>query len=229
MTATTIVFDVNETLLDLGALRPHFEQIFGDAHVTLEWFAQVLLTAMTLTTTGAYHDFGAVGQASLSIVGARHGVAIDDETRTAVGSAMLDLPAHADSAEGLEMLATSGYRLVALTNSPQESATRQLTNAGLAGFFDRIMSVEAVARFKPSAEVYELAARELNAAPADMWMVAAHPWDLAGAAAVGLRGALVTRPGVVAHPLYPAPAVTGNDIIEVAKAIIANGAGTSAV
>jgi 2-haloacid dehalogenase len=29
--ARVCVFDVNETLLDLGALDPHFERVFSDA------------------------------------------------------------------------------------------------------------------------------------------------------------------------------------------------------
>lgn len=38
-----IVCDVNETLLDIGALEPHFKQTFGDGRVLQEWFANVLL------------------------------------------------------------------------------------------------------------------------------------------------------------------------------------------
>jgi len=36
------VFDVNETLLDLSALDPRFERVFGDASVRREWFMQML-------------------------------------------------------------------------------------------------------------------------------------------------------------------------------------------
>ena len=43
-----IVFDVNETLLDLSALDPHFERIFGDAAIKQKWFAQVLQTVKEL-------------------------------------------------------------------------------------------------------------------------------------------------------------------------------------
>jgi 2-haloacid dehalogenase len=34
-----IACDVNETLLDVGALEPDFKEVFGDAHVLNEWFA----------------------------------------------------------------------------------------------------------------------------------------------------------------------------------------------
>jgi hypothetical protein len=38
-----IVCDVNETLLDVGALEPHFKQAFGEGRVLQDWFAHVLL------------------------------------------------------------------------------------------------------------------------------------------------------------------------------------------
>lgn len=34
----TLLFDVNETLLDMQALRPHFERLFGHGRVMAEWF-----------------------------------------------------------------------------------------------------------------------------------------------------------------------------------------------
>src|SRR5438093_13226474 len=36
-----IVFDVNETLLDVGALAPQFQRVFGNAGVAQEWFSNV--------------------------------------------------------------------------------------------------------------------------------------------------------------------------------------------
>ena len=43
------VFDVNETLLDLRALDPAFAQVFGDAAVRREWFAQMIQSALVAT------------------------------------------------------------------------------------------------------------------------------------------------------------------------------------
>ena len=39
---STIVFDVNETLLDITTLEPLFERVFGDRAVLREWFAQLI-------------------------------------------------------------------------------------------------------------------------------------------------------------------------------------------
>jgi 2-haloacid dehalogenase len=54
-----IAFDVSETLLDLKALDPHFERVFGSAGVRRDWFKQVVQSALLTTVLDAYSDFGA--------------------------------------------------------------------------------------------------------------------------------------------------------------------------
>ena len=49
-----IVCDVNETLLDVGALEPHFKGVFGDGRVLQEWFGTVLLYSEVATLAGPY-------------------------------------------------------------------------------------------------------------------------------------------------------------------------------
>ena len=44
-----IVFDVNETLLDLGTMEPTFERIFGDKSAMRLWFANLILYSVALT------------------------------------------------------------------------------------------------------------------------------------------------------------------------------------
>ena len=40
---SVLVFDVNETLLDIEALNPLFERVIGDRRVLREWFGQLVL------------------------------------------------------------------------------------------------------------------------------------------------------------------------------------------
>ena len=206
-----LVFDVNETLLDLRALDPHFQRVFGDRGVRREWFGLVLRNALALTITGDHRDFGAVGAASLQMVADRHGVTVADGDRTAIGETMMNLPPHEDVLPNLQRLHHAGLRMAALTNSPPEAAVRQLTAAGIAPMLERIMSVEPTGAFKPSRRVYEMAAAELGIEPAQMLMVAAHDWDIAGAMRAGCGGAYVLRPGMVRNPLYPEPDIVETD------------------
>ena len=55
---SAIVFDVNETLLDLSALDPAFESHFGTGDYRKEWFNEVLKLAFVSTIVGNYSDFG---------------------------------------------------------------------------------------------------------------------------------------------------------------------------
>ncbi len=47
-----IVFDVNETLLDLSVLDPLFESGFGQVGVRQEWFGLLLRSALAATLIG---------------------------------------------------------------------------------------------------------------------------------------------------------------------------------
>jgi 2-haloacid dehalogenase len=60
--------------------------------------------------------------------------------------------------------------------------------------FDAILSAELTKRYKPARETYLAAAGYLGVEPGELMLVAAHPWDLEGAARAGLRTAFIDRP-----------------------------------
>jgi 2-haloacid dehalogenase len=47
-----LVFDVNETLIDIESLAPIFGRVFGDPRVLREWFGQLVMYSMTITLSG---------------------------------------------------------------------------------------------------------------------------------------------------------------------------------
>jgi 2-haloacid dehalogenase len=214
------VFDVNETLLDLRALDPAFVQVFGDAAARREWFTQMIQSALVATVTGAYAPFGQIGDAALTMVAARRGVALGDDARRQLLGGMRSLPPHPEVRPALERLRAAGLRLAALTNSTAEVAEAQLTHAGLAELFELRLSVDAVRRLKPAPEAYQLAAERLGVPLGEIRLVAAHAWDIAGALRAGCAGAFVARPGMVLDPLVPAPDIVGADMTAVAEQIL---------
>jgi 2-haloacid dehalogenase len=217
----TLVFDVNETLLDLSALDPHFERIFGDAGVRRVWFDQMIHSAMLGVITDNYHDFGTVAKGALSAVGNRTGVVLTDVDKGTILAGTRTLPPHPEVAEALSLLQNAGVRLAALTNSALEVAKAQLENAGLAGYFERILSADSVKRLKPAPEPYHHAAAELGVPTSEFRLVAAHGWDVAGALHVGAKAAFVARPGKNLDPLSPEPDIVGGDVLEVARTLLA--------
>lgn len=215
------VFDVNETLLDLRALDPAFAQVFGDAAVRREWFAQMIQSALVATVTDAYTPFGQIGDAALTMIAARRGVVLTDDARRLLLGGMRSLPPHPDVRPALERLRGAGIRLAALTNSTAEVAEAQLSNAGLAELFEQRLSADAVRRLKPAAEAYRMAAERLGVEIGAVRLIAAHAWDIAGALRAGCAAAFVARPGMVLDPLVPTPDVVGADMSEVVDQILA--------
>ena len=218
--ARVCVFDVNETLLDLGALDPHFERVFGDAGVRRAWFSQLLQSALVATVTGSYSNFGEVGAAALEMVAEREGVDLSDEDRQKILGGMRELPAHPEVAESLERLREAGFRLATLTNSTRQVAEAQMENSGLRDYFEQILSADDVQRLKPAPEPYRMAAESLGVGVEGVRLVAAHAWDVAGALRAGCAAAFVARPGMVLDPLVERPDVVGADLREVADRIL---------
>lgn len=224
---TVCVFDVIETLLDLRGLDAYFARVFGDAGAREQWFQRVLKTALVTTVTGPYHDFSEIGQAALGMTAELRGVALSDGDRQELKGALRSLPAHPDARPGLSALRNAGFRLATLSNNPAESSRAQLEAADLIDFFEVVLSADDAGRLKPAPEPYRYAAGQLGVALQDMWLVAAHGWDITGGRQVGCRTAFVARPGHLPSPLGGTPDLTGADLPDVARQLLARSGGSA--
>jgi 2-haloacid dehalogenase len=220
---SVLIFDVNETLIDFESMHPLFERIFGDKRVMREWLSQLIMYSMTITLSGLYKDYWAIGGGCFDMVGKVHGIEIKPEDTEALRQAMKTMPAHKDSEEGLKMLKDAGFRLVTLTNSPPTPGHKTpLENAGLDRFFEKQYNIEACRAYKPQNSVYHYVMQDLDVAPGDCCMVATHVWDTIGGQAAGMAGGLITRPGNALLPVagLPQPNAVGATLPELAKEMI---------
>lgn len=96
-----------------------------------------------------------------------------------------------DSVAGLTRL-RRGYVISTLSNGNVSLLVDMAKNAGLP--WDAVLSAELARHYKPDPRAYLKAAELLSLAPEQVMLVAAHPSDLRGAAAAGLRTAYVYRP-----------------------------------
>jgi 2-haloacid dehalogenase len=216
-----LVFDVNETLLDLKALDPVFERVFGDPSVRALWFGQFIQSALVSIVTDSYIEFGKIGKAALEMIAERKGVILSEEDKNEILSGILTLPPHSEVAESLKRLKEAGFKIVALTNSTQKVVQSQLENAKLIQYFDRVLSADEARRLKPAREAYEVAASNFGVALGEVRLIAAHAWDIAGALRAGCSAAFIARPGMVLDPLVEKPDIIGANLREVAEQIIA--------
>ena len=215
-----LIFDVNETLLDLSPLKPHFQRTFGDGNVMKHWFLTMLHSSLTVTLADDYKDFGKLAGAALDVVSRIRKVSLSDEDRNEILETIKKLPPHKEAPESLEKLRSNGFRLFTLTNSPPETLRAQMENSGLIDYFEDIFSVDETRKFKPAAQTYQFAAKKLGVETNEMRMIAAHDWDIAGAINAGCKTAYIAREGKGYNALYKQPDISGEDLREVADKIL---------
>lgn len=221
MSRPTVLFDVNETLLDLHGLDAPFVSIFGSADARTDWFKQLLQLSLVANTLVDYSDFGTLGKRALEMIAAQRGRALTEDDTKTISSAIRALAPHPDVAPALASLRDAGFRLATLTNSPQDTVETQIENAGLSDRFELLLSVDAIRRYKPAPETYRYAAERLAVPIGEMILVAAHGWDVAGALRAGARAAFVARPSQVLIPGMPIPEIVAPTLTDVAARLIA--------
>lgn len=215
-----LIFDVNETLLDVRALDKGFEDTFGDTGARQEWFQLLLQRAFTATLTDAYRDFSALAKSALGMLAAKRGISLDDKKAQQLLEPMKSLPPHPEVADALRMLSDAGFTLTALTQSPLATLEAQMSNAGLKKYFKRLFSVDSVRRYKPDPAPYRMVAEQMGCDISNTRLVAAHAWDVEGAMRAGCQACFVARAGQVLDPNLPAPSIVGADLAEIAIEIL---------
>ena len=216
-----IVFDVNETLLDLRTMEPTFERIFGDKKDMRLWFADLILYSAALTVAGCYVPFTDIGAAVMKMLADTRGIKINDNDKKELTDKFSTMPPHPEVPAALRKLRSAGFRLFCLTDNLLEVQTRQLTHGGIVDLFERRFSADGVKHHKPSPQAYAYVEKELAVKPSQLCLIACHTWDTLGAVAAGWQGALIKRVGNDVLGVGPQPHIVGNDLDDVAEQLIA--------
>lgn len=210
-----IVFDVNETLLDLETMTPIFERIFGEKIAMRLWFDNLIMYSEALTLADQYVPFTDIGAAALTMLAGVRGIKITDADKAELTEKFSTMPPHPEVPGALRKLREAGFRLFTLTDNLIEVQRRQLEHGKIIDMFERRFSADAVKRHKPAREVYAYAEKELGVQPSDMFMIACHTWDTIGAKAAGWGAALIRRPNNDVLGVGPQPDIVGDDLSEI--------------
>jgi 2-haloacid dehalogenase len=209
-----VLFDLNGTLVDPSPLA---EPLGVDAAFVHAAFDEANAAAMVVTLGDIEAGFRDLLESAL-----RRRLAAAGRPADGVSAALerlAEMPPFPEAAAALDALRFGGFDLAVLTQSSAEAAETVLRSAGLRDRFAVVASAPAVA-FKPDSRGYRHGLAQVGADTA--WFVAGHWWDVAGAAAAGLRTAWVSRSDGAYPAALPPPAVSGADLSEVAGAILAH-------
>ncbi len=218
LSPSVIVFDVNETLSDVSPMAGRFADIGAPGHLAKLWFATLLRDGFAITAAGGQKRFAELGVAALATV--LHGVELNRDVDAATAYVMggfSQLTVHPDVLEGVRALRRCGYRLVTLTNGSAQVAERLLGAAGIRDEFSALLSVERAGAWKPARASHEYAARACRTELGDALLVAAHPWDIDGAARAGMATAWINRDGTPDPESFTSPTLTVARLPELAE------------
>jgi len=216
-----IVFDVNETLMNLDGVNPVFDRIFNDPAAMRLWFGGLITYSEALTLAGVYVPFTDIGGAVLRMLAATRDITISDADADELTNRFATMPPHPDVPQALGRLREHGFRLFTLTDNTLEISGRQLEHAGIIDLFERRFSVdETVKRHKPAQEAYHSVATALQLEPGNICLVAAHVWDTIGAQSAGWQAGLILREGNAPLDVGPQPDYIGKDLDAIADQLI---------
>ena len=131
-------------------------------------------------------------EAALESTAAEQALEISGADRASVIAAMKDLEPRPDVSAAFTMLAERDVAILALSNGSAALTKHLLHEAGLQKRVAHVVSVDEVKLSKPRPEVYLHAAKTAGVHAGELALVAAHPWDVNGAACAGLATAYLS-------------------------------------
>ncbi|MGH7315188.1 MAG: haloacid dehalogenase type II [Candidatus Rokuibacteriota bacterium] len=198
------VFDAYGTLFDVHSVVEAGRAVTDDPlALSLLWRQKQLEYTWLRSLMERYEDFWVVTGQALRYALRRLGITATEAQVEALMEAYLALLPFPEVPSALRALA--GTPLAILSNGSPRMLDGAVRSSGLGGVFDHVLSVDAVAVYKPSPRVYELAPRALGVPPDEIVFVSSNGWDVAGAAAFGFRTCWCNRANAPAEELEATP------------------------
>ncbi len=207
------VFDAYGTLFDLASAVAPATAELGDRAEPLSrlWRQKQLEYTWLRTLMGRHADFDRVTKEALDYC--LDALSIDDPgIRSKLMSAYDTLDAYPEVPDVLRAYRAKGLPCAILSNGMPEQLAKGVENAGLSALLDDVLSVEQVGAFKPSGQVYRLAAERFGVQPMEVAFHSSNAWDICGASSFGFQCIWVNRGGAPLERLPGGPAAILSDL-----------------
>src|SRR6516225_4050794 len=200
------VFDAYGTLFDYASAAAGCRDVLGDrlGPLTALWRDKQLQYTWLRALQGRHADFWQVTGDALDFALETLGLA-DPGLRDRLIKLYLRLDPFPEVPAVLRELRSAGLVRAILSNGTPAMLAAVIDNAGLAGLFDQVLSVEEVGVYKPHPKVYQLACDRLGLAADAIIFLSSNAWDAHAAAAFGMRVAWCNRYGQTRERLPGSP------------------------
>ena len=192
---TAIAFDIYGTLINphgvvdeltrhLGERAPAFSNLWRDKQLEYS-FRRGLM--------GRYEAFPLCTRQALEYTDSFLQTGLDESVKDALMQIYRELPAFDDVPSSLQLLADQGLRLFGFSNGTADAVNALLQHANIDGFFEAVVSVDAIQTFKPDPRVYQHFAQAAATDLDNCWLVSSNAFDVIGAVAAGMKAVWLQR------------------------------------
>lgn len=197
--------------------RPVFQlvnDLFPDkgAALTNTWRTTQFEYTWLYTSASQYNNFWKITEDALTFAAKKNGIELTAPNRKLIMDAYLHLNAWSDVLPALESLKQKGIRLALLSNFTTEMLNSCIKTSKLDGYFEAVLSVDKVKRFKPSPTAYQMGINAFSLKKQEIAFAAFAGWDAAGAKWFGYPTYWVNRQDTPLDELGVRPDGTGNGL-----------------
>ena len=227
MTIKAIAFDAYGTIFDVHSIAVLAEKFFPGhgAELSALWRVKQIDYTRLRTMSDRYVPFCEVTRDALIHSARALGLALEDDTTTALMSQYDRLDVFADASAALLSLKARGMRMAILSNGdPAMLEAIVANNNVLDGVFDHLLSVDRVGRFKTAPEAYELGPLAFDCLASEILFVSSNCWDACGATWYGYTTFWINRAGASLEELGVVPHGEGramHDVIAFVEPLLA--------
>ena len=202
--------------------RPVFalaDQLFPSkgAELSNEWRTRQFEYTWLRVAARRYVDFWQVTRDALVFAANKVGVGLAPQQLGKLMNAYLELGTWPDVIPALATLKSSGLRLAFLSNFTANMLDGCITNAGLKGMFEKVLSTDQAKTYKPDPRAYQLGIDVLELKREEILFVAFAGWDAAGAKGFGCPTFWVNRLKLPAEELGEVADGSGGDLSDLVR------------
>lgn len=214
-----IAFDMYGTVVDVGGVIEVCKQVTPDPTAfAIQWRSKQIEYTFLRTLMGEYRDFWKVTEEALEFTIRRFALPITTGDRQHLMDAWLRPRPYPEVAAALPRLKAK-YPLAILSNGSPMMLRTGLARSGLRPHFTAVLSADAVKRYKPAPQVYQLGPKRLRRPKSEILFVSSNNFDVIGAKNFGLKVCWINRTGAPLDPLGPKPDLVVESFDELAAAL----------
>ncbi|MCP4187594.1 MAG: haloacid dehalogenase type II [Gammaproteobacteria bacterium] len=216
--AITLGFDIYGTLIDPHGVTVKLGEIIDDraAEFSQLWRTKQLEYTFRRGLMRDYENFVVVTRNALDYADQVFNTNISEADKQALMASYRVLPAYDDVPAALQKIRAAGFRLYGFSNGIAEAVSGLLEHAGIAQYFDGVVSVDEIGTYKPNPDVYQHFVESTGSDKNNAWLVSSNPFDVQGAINIGMKAAWLHRfPEVVFDPWGIEPTIVMQELVEI--------------